>query len=341
MGFIDNIRMSQLFPASRGANNTGPGVFGTPQVRSNDNPFDQPVDPISQFAQRILPLLHGEQDRSRNFQLEDENRAKANHLESIANAAAHPNVVLGQAPGQIRPLDAAKLAQGQEKIDASRDKAGGELDLGKDKLAASKEHNTAIDTINKFKAEHPGMKLISPKGGNFQALDPITGQTMDLGISTGSFSDEERTNINQKNALARIDESGRVAGDNANKLEKQRQGGRVDLADINNKAKETIKTTAAPKVDKPLLPGQQTQQYNGRFMEAANTNPDWKPFLVQDPTTKTWSIMPPNTDGGPDELTYHQIGDFIYGGPAATKDTNLKSDKLPNKSKKDDPLGIR
>lgn len=332
MGFIDNIRMAQMFPAAGGrqTGTTPNSLFGTPQV----NPPDQ-TDLISQFAQRILPLIHGEQDRERGFNQQDMAQGHSQHMLDIANAAANPNVVFKNDPNTIKPLDAAKLEQGQQKIDLTKEKNTGTLGLGQDKLAETKAHNSAIDKINEFKATHPGMKLISPKGGNFQALDPITGQTMDLGISTGTFNDEERINVNQKNALARIDETASQAGKNAGALETQRQGGRVDLAGINNKARMDLKTTAAP--EKPLLPGQQNQQTNGRYIEASATHPEWKSFITPPipGQTTTWSIKSPSESGGPDELTYHQIGDFIYGGAAKTEDINLPNENKP------DPLNIR
>src|SRR5665213_2849226 len=172
MGLVDNIRMVQMFPTQ--ANATGSGVFGTPQVRSNVDPFHPEEDPISQFAQRILPMIQAQENRQRDFKNADELHAQQQNLTNIGNAAAHPNVVLGKTQGEINPLDQAKLNQGQEKINSTDSRAAASLaekqDYGKtvngirqQTADNTKAHNDAVDSINSFKATHPNMKLISPK----------------------------------------------------------------------------------------------------------------------------------------------------------------------------------
>src|SRR5665213_530825 len=125
MGLVDNIRMVQMFPTQ--ANATGAGVFGTPQVRSNVDPFHPEEDPISQFAQRILPMIQAEQNRQRDEKNADQFHAQQQNLTNIGNAAAHPNVVLAKDPGEITPLDQAKLDQGQQKIDSTDSRAAASL----------------------------------------------------------------------------------------------------------------------------------------------------------------------------------------------------------------------
>lgn len=83
----------------------------------------------------------------------------------------------------------------------------------KDAAAAKNaEKKTAISQqladIQKFKAENPNLKIVAPKGGNIQAIDPRTGQVVrDLG-SAGTLTDEQRIGLEQKGAIEKIEKQG-------------------------------------------------------------------------------------------------------------------------------------
>lgn len=78
-----------------------------------------------------------------------------------------------------------------------------------------------------WKAKHPNMKMVFPKGGNIQAVDPTSGKVIDLGIPTGTLTDADKYDLQQENAIARIDES----GNQARQTEGVRQGGREAIAE--------------------------------------------------------------------------------------------------------------
>lgn len=84
----------------------------------------------------------------------------------------------------------------------------------KDTAAAKiAEKKTAIQQqladIQKFKAEHPNLRIIAPKGGNIQAIDPQSGKLVrDLG-SAGTLSDEQRIGLEQEGAIEKIQEQGK------------------------------------------------------------------------------------------------------------------------------------
>lgn len=61
-----------------------------------------------------------------------------------------------------------------------------------------------------FKAQNPGMKFQISKGGNIIALDPITGQGQDTGISSGTLSDADKIAITNTGDLAEIKARGEV-----------------------------------------------------------------------------------------------------------------------------------
>ncbi len=101
-------------------------------------------------------------------------------------------------------------------------------DIAKDKQATKaneiREHRAAI---YEFKALHPTMKIIMPKGGNVTAVDPTTGESHDLGIPTGSLSETDKLNLTQEHKLEQIEAQTQGQKD----VEGVRQGGRTELAE--------------------------------------------------------------------------------------------------------------
>lgn len=81
--------------------------------------------------------------------------------------------------------------------------------------------------IYAFKAKNPNLRIIIPKGGNVQTLNPQTGETQDTGIPTGSLTEMDKITLTQENAIERI----RETGGEQRATEEVRQGGRQDIAE--------------------------------------------------------------------------------------------------------------
>lgn len=85
--------------------------------------------------------------------------------------------------------------------------------------------------VYRFKTENPNLKIVTPKGGNITAIDPLTGKSIPIldaqgkPISTGSLSDEDAINLRGEWSVEAAGARGRAAQD----VETTRQTGRENL----------------------------------------------------------------------------------------------------------------
>lgn len=119
----------------------------------------------------------------------------------------------------ISPLEQAKLAlqkQGmQSKEDIAEQNRQSREDIAtqgissREKIANDKANiaQQRADTYA-WKAKHPGAKLMEPKGGNAYLIDPITHETFDTGVSTGTMTDEDRQNLIGSQKISQIEATG-------------------------------------------------------------------------------------------------------------------------------------
>src|SRR5258706_9326816 len=95
-------------------------------------------------------------------------------------------------------LATQKLGQGQQGIDI-------------------KQQNTDINqqkaNILKFKAENPGLNPLATKGGNITFYNPISGKTIDSGVSTGTLTEQERLELTGEQKIDQIQTRGGVQSD--------------------------------------------------------------------------------------------------------------------------------
>lgn len=274
-----------------------------------------PVQPNSNVSLDSLQPLFARQDflrqQQRDWQLQDENRHAA--LANIADNAAQnkPAVMLGMTPYQQAQIDLQKSEI------ASKDKENA------DKLAAVKEQNTTKNQISQqradvysFKAQHPGVKIVAPKGGNIQAINSATGEVVqDFGPS-GTLSDEDRINLTGENTMKQID---------------ARTQGNMDVQNLRNTgALDNIAARTAGQINvndnKPRTPVQPTQvaaDVKNKANRLMNTNPELGKFITTDPDTGQIIVTKPGTGatflgyhlGGetPTQEQYNQITNELYG----------------------------
>jgi len=89
-------------------------------------------------------------------------------------------------------------------------------------------------SIYQFKAMHPNLELIYPKGGNVSYLDPSTKQMVDTGIPVGSMTDLDKINLNEKNTLTNIGAKGAIAEKIEGMKENTKGWSIVDIPDKDN-----------------------------------------------------------------------------------------------------------
>ena len=160
-----------------------------------------------------------------------------------------------------------------------------------------------------FKAHNPGMKLITPKGGNIQAYDPITGETKDTGIPSGSLTDLDKINLQADDKMEQIHATGDerrktvvTQGEEARKTKTTVGGG-------------TLKPGTGPN-GKPELPTQtRVRQFNAA-RELFNTHPEVQQFLKLG--NNDFTLTPPSKnffgqDSGPSQEQYDLMKKAIYG----------------------------
>lgn len=203
--------------------------------------------------------------------------------------------------------------------------------------------------VYEFKAKNPQLKLIMTKGGNVQAFNPITKETSDLGIPTGSLTDADKMSLQQEQQLERIE----ATGGQQRQTERVRQEGRIETAETrgwkpyeetladgtkrtfmyNEITGETRERApgGTPQGATPVKPGgnvsgrtelptqTKVRQYNSA-RELANTRPDLAKFVRLGPGTNEFRITQPGknfwgTATGPTEEQVAEIETAIYGAP--------------------------
>jgi hypothetical protein len=187
-------------------------------------------------------------------------------------------------------------------------------------------HKEANDEINakirqqradvyEFKAKNPGMKLVVTKGGNVQAMDPITGELHDTGIPTGSLSDADKAALTHDYTSQEIDQRGGI--------QKDIVGLRHDNTDeeIDRRGSQARDTKATPSgnltgANKPELPSQTRIRQFNKARELYNSRPDLRPFITLG--TNDFKVTAPSKSmfggaKGPNDKQYKEINDSIYG----------------------------
>lgn len=171
--------------------------------------------------------------------------------------------------------------------------------------------------VYEFKARNPLMKLVFPKGGNIQAVDPQTGEAKDTGIPTGSMTELDKMNLGHEQKTAEI----QTRGDETRETEGVKHANRT--AEIFTRGSEARKTKSTPGANsgggKTELPTQtRVRQFNAA-RELWNSRPDLRPFIkIGRPGTNDFSITPPGNGGffstaGPNAQQHKEINDAIYG----------------------------
>jgi hypothetical protein len=235
-------------------------------------------------------------------------RARNNYLPGTTTTAP-PNIRIGgddYLEGQISARDKANLALKQADIQRKQDYGEQNLDIKRGSQDIQQQRTDILD----FKAKNPGLKVLAPKGGNYQFYDPIKGITHDTGVKTGSLSREDELNLTGQQRMEQIGARGDIQKDIT--AERGKQG----LANIaaRTAGQKDIRDTAPVK---PMLPTQERVQQNIRARQLINSNPDLAKFVTIDPATGSFTVTPPSQgmfgSSGPSPEDYQKIQDAIYG----------------------------
>jgi hypothetical protein len=168
--------------------------------------------------------------------------------------------------------------------------------------------------IYEFKATHPNWKIMMPKGGNIVAINPMTGETHDTGIPTGSMTDLDKLTLGQENALERIG----ATGEQARETEGVRQAGRETLVGMRGEeARKTRETVPGGVGGRAIQPSQVRVDQANKARQIVNANPELAQWIKLG-SGNEFTVVPPGKDfwgkpKGPTPEQYSQINKFIYG----------------------------
>ena len=305
MGFVDRLRMNNLYP------NIGlqpPDFSGGLDINKLlrgliTQPTGQTVSPMNwQYTRNPPP------------QFIPSTTTPANDMLSRRLTGLDQDLY-----GQKDRLERDKLAQKnqieQEKLNFNREKLAGTQDLGNRRADISQQRAD----IYKFKTENPDLQFKISQGGNFIAFNPVTGENFDTGVSSGTMSEEDKIKLlgtNQMNAI-----TARNIGQEY--LQRIRGNQRLEEIGANIAGRKEI---AGMTPDRSELPTQTRVRQTNAARELFNTDPELAKFVDIKPDG-SFEIIPPSTTfwgsaKGPSLDQFNRIKNAIYGTkPNPTTDT--------------------
>ncbi len=181
------------------------------------------------------------------------------------------------------------------------------VNIEQGKLENAKNRTAIYD----FKTKNPSAKIIAPKGGNIQIVNPVTGKVQDTGISSGTLSDLDRINLQAEDKMLQIERQGEITGEN---IGKRGEEARKTRATVPGGAR--IPTNAS---GKPLPPSQVRIQQHDSARQFAAQNPEFSKFIQFGPGQNDFNITAPgenhwyDSTNHPSQEQYDQIVSAIYG----------------------------
>jgi len=284
------------------------GMTGGPQLYSEvmDHNFN---DKLKDWNNQIVPAEH-----AATLEKQANTNERTAAMQTIADK-------LRQEANDIREKNNQKTADlKQQQID----------EKAKNDEANAKIRQQRAD-VYEFKAKNPGLKLVMTKGGNVQAMDPITGELHDTGVPTGSLTDADRLALTQENKIEQIHTTGEETR-TTNEQKNEQTLGQID--ERGNQSRLTKQTPSGNQTgsNKPELPSQTRVRQVNKARELFNSRPDLRPFIkIQGNDVQ---ITPPGKNffgsaSGPTPAQYKEINDSIYAGtlvsPISSHDNNSPS----------------
>jgi hypothetical protein len=206
--------------------------------------------------------------------------------------------------------------------------------------------------IYDWKNRHPNMRIVIPKGGNIYGWNPVTGEKVDLGLDSGTLSEAEKYDLQQENAMNRIQEQGAqarqtegVKQDNRESIQDQRawqlgirknpETGQDESVMYNAITGEVRPVTMDGKPTGPIakpgsgpkgletggtgmLPTQQRVDHYNQAVKIRESLPELAQFIKLGPGANDFEIVKPGknffgSSTGPTQQQYDAIVKAIWG----------------------------
>lgn len=336
MSFTDNLRQS---------NNSN--ILGLVNPSTNNN-YDGGID---NFANQVLQLHRDELTRRNRIsdamlqhQLTPINPNSppltTNPLVSMGLAPANTQIDSATKGSEVSPLDKLKLAQGQEKIDATNSKNQNDLGFKYSKEGTDSNIRQQRADVYDYKSKHPDHKF-DFSGSTVKVTNPQDGTVYDTGVPTDKMSQEDKLQLMNTNGIMRDTNKSNMSLGNSILRDNNNSTNRTN--EIHTRANETRETNAVKPNTNLVSNSQINQGQINKAQELVNKNPSYAPYIKlgksDNGKVNGFSVTPVNGEGDP---IYHEINNQIYGsGKDISLDDKSKSDKTKESDKKADPLGIR
>lgn len=294
MGFVDRLRMNNLYPSTGiGPPDFNGGLDINALLRASAGNYSLPHPANSPMLPQIAQHM----------------QAPTKPMDVVLGPNALSQARIGIEPDKGDLLNDPKTFLAQQKINQTGDIAQQKLnqaaELGGRRIDIQQQRADVYD----FKAKHPNMVIRGTKGGNYQAIDPQTGESVDTGVDTGTMSEDELHKLIGQQKLEQIGAQGQIQKDLQNTRGSQalsQIGARITgQKDIQNN-----KPTSA------LLPTQQRVNFQNKANELRNTNPELGQFIHMNPDG-TFDVDQPSGGGffggsGPTLDQYAKIQNALY-----------------------------
>lgn len=194
--------------------------------------------------------------------------------------------------------------------------------------------------LQRWKLNNPDGKIIFHPDGYIHLVNPRTGEDTPTKIEHGKMSEIEKLNLQHENRMAEIGaqqagatERAGIAADTSLQRTEIGKWTTVNVIDdetgkeksyrINTATGEMIPITSRIVRPDTATPGGQGQSANQqkvalylKAQEAANTHPEWQPYIKFGKTNE-FKVTKPGMISGPKREVYDAINEFIYGTGAS------------------------
>lgn len=309
MGFFDALRMETRFPTG-----STKVKIGAPAADMSGSMTDREwANRDERINAELARQLRGQEERDRLYQ---ETQFRRNPNVVYDNSLEKENRLTKYQQEQIRLDD--------KRIDATANYNQDRVDFQREKQEQDSEVRRMRADVYKFKAENPAARIITQRGGDVIAYDPVNNRVLRSFGSSGLLSEADRIELEQSGATNLEG----VRAQNASALEGQRQEGRI--AAIGAQGLQQRQTNAA-KPGEEMLPTQQKVQQYLQAKQLAS-NPEYARYFKFS-GANDFSMVPPGFMSG-DYGVYKDLQNKVYGSntPAQEPATISPPMQLPNQT---------
>lgn len=271
-------------------------IFGNQQPIGMPDFESGSIDPMAIFR-KIRGMQRQDQIQSQNmaglersrqgFEQERQAGTQFAHSEPLRNRVAEIGAGMvnpAVQPGMRHIVNVPEPMNDYQKaiVNLRRDELGQRGAIASERADVSRGNTDVARqraSIADFRAKNPGLKVLTPKGGNIQFMNPISGEVTDSGIPTGTMSEDELQEMRGSQAMEQINRRGEISTEQIGQRgEEQRktlgQTGEQNLAAIAARLKGQGDT---------IQPTQERVRVQNEIAKLTTTKPELAKLIVTDP----------------------------------------------------------